>query len=413
MAEMLERCPGGGVRGLVGVTVRHGKTSLLKCAIAWWLKDNPKLRVIYMTYSLQRAQEVGRDIRDLCRTMGITIAKDHDTIMLWETPEGGGVRCMSANQSATGADVDILLVDDPYENAGECDKPEVRQIVDETISYYTMRLNVGGSCVLVMSPWRQDDAIAVRRGRQEETWVYLHKPAISIVDGVEVALAPMIRTLEWLHKQRAVLREQDPAERLWFAQWQCEPIGLAGEDDFVPFARYEMLPSFPGFVDAIGLDMAYSAKRHADWFALVVVRMYAGQMFVRDVMRFKANEGVAESMVRKAWAVYGQCQLYSYMSGPEVGAAHYFASRGMPVNVLPARFNKRIRARRTVDRCRAKDLLLPSQAPWVGEFERRALSWRGLDADEDDEIDGLVSVHDGIYGSGAGVACETLGKPRW
>ena len=34
MAGLLERCPGGGVRGLVGVTVRHGKTSLLKCAIA-------------------------------------------------------------------------------------------------------------------------------------------------------------------------------------------------------------------------------------------------------------------------------------------------------------------------------------------------------------------------------------------
>jgi predicted phage terminase large subunit-like protein len=409
MVAMLSRADGGGVRGCVAVPIRHWKTWTLEAACSWWLRRNPKLRIIYMSYSINRAQEIGKDIRDVCRRTGVKIAKDHDTIALWRTEEGGGVSIMSAQQSRLGADVDILLVDDPYESGAECDKPEIREAVDGTIAHYTMRLSPGGSCILVMSRWRPDDAVGVRRLRSQESWEYVHDRAIEVVDVegelTERAFAPDVRSLEWLKEQRAVLAEVDPTERMWFAQWQGDPIDISGEDDFTAPKRYAMLPEWPGFVDAIGLDMAYSSGKRADWFALVVVRRMAGQMFIRDVQRFRANEGVAENALRQARDVYGiTTQIYSYMSGPEIGAAHYLASRGLHVNVLPARFNKRIRARKTVNRVKSGDLLVPQHAPWVQAFERRLLAWRGAEGDEDDEIDALVSVHDGMFGSGSGEA---------
>jgi len=106
------------------------------------------------------------------------------------------------------------------------------------------------------------------------------------------------------------------------------------------------------------------------------------------------------------------------MAGPEIGAAHNLAAKGLPVQVLPARFSKLIRARKTIDRSNGGGayegrILVPEHAPWVNDFVRRLTQWRALDGDEDDEIDALVSVHDGLFGSGAGVTpASTCGRPR-
>jgi hypothetical protein len=416
MCEMLERAARGGVRGLVSCPVRHYKTTTLMCAIARWLRMDPTLRVIYMSYTITRAQEVGKDIRDLCKRMGVTIERGHDTIATWRTPEGGGVDVMSGQQSRLGADVDILLVDDPYESGEECDKPEVRDAVDATILHYTMRLSRGGSAVLVMSRFHPDDAIGRRLERRAEQWEYIHKRAVDVVDGVEVALAPEVRTLEEMARIRAAMLEVDPLERLWYAQWQNEPR-TPNATLFKTPLRYGALPDWPGFRDGIGIDMAYSPKKAADWFAIVVVRVWASQMYVRSVDRFKADEGLGETMIRSAWEIYGKCQIYSYMSGPEIGIAHNLFTKGIQVNVLPARFNKLIRARKTIDRNNGSDkipgrILVPDHAPWAANFVKRLTFWRGLDGDEDDEIDGLVSVHDGMFGAGVTSPAQTMGRPR-
>ena len=59
--------------------------------------------------------------------------------------------------------------------------------------------------------------------------------------------------------------------------------------------------------------------------------------------RMIADEGLAETRLRAVWQD-GQPPIWSYMSGPEVGAAHNLASKGLPVQVIPARFGKLIRA---------------------------------------------------------------------
>jgi hypothetical protein len=418
LVDALERAPRGGLRALVATPIRHFKSSTVHAANALWLRRDPTLRVIYMTYTIERAVEMGKDIRDICRRMGVVVDKERDTIKSWRTSEGGGVDVMSAQQSRLGADVDVLVVDDPIESQEEADRIEVRDAVDKTITHYTMRLSRGGSCVIVMSRWHPDDPIGRRLQRKAEPWTHVHKRAIEVVDGVEVALAPEVRTLDELHQIRAALRESDPNERLWWNQWQNEPQTPSAELFHAPL-RYTTLPEWPGFRDAVGIDCAYSARRGADWFAIVVARVWGGQMFVRHVERLRADEGLAETRLRALLAeMCPGAPVWSYMSGPEVGSARNLASKGLPINVLPARFSKLIRARRTIDRCnggadRTGRLLVPDGAPWVDAFVRRLTAWRALDGDEDDEIDALVSCHDGLFGSGCGVqAVSTCGRPR-
>ena len=420
LVDVLEKAPRGGLRALVACPIRHYKTSTCHAAISLWLKRDPSLRVIYMTYSIGRATEMGKDIRDCCKRMGVKVERDRDTIASWRTDAGGGVDVMSAQQSRLGADVDVLIVDDPFESPEEADRLEVRDAVDKTLEHYTMRLSRGGSTVIVMSPWHPDDAIGRRLARTAEHWTYVHKRAIEVVDGVEVPLCPEVRNLDELHAIRAALAETDPSERLWWAQWQCEPQAPHADLFHAPL-RYASLPEWGGYRDAVGLDAAYSPKRGADWFAICKVRAFGGQVYVTHVERFKADEGLAETRLRALWEP--GTPIFSYMSGPEVGAARNLASKGLPVQVLPARFSKIIRARKTIDRCNGGPdgqgsqyegrVLVPSSAPWVEPFVRRLTQWRALDGDEDDEIDALVSAHDGLYGSGVGVsAVTTCGRPR-
>lgn len=420
LVDILEVAPRGGLRIMVGCPIRHYKTGTVQAAIGLWLRRDPSLRVIYMTYSIGRASEMGKDIRDLCKRVGVEVDKTRDTIMSWRTKEGGGVDTMSAQQSRLGADVDVLVVDDPFESPEEADRLEVRDAVDKTITHYTMRLSRGGSTVLVMSRFHPDDAIGRRVDRKAESWSYVHKRAIEVVDGVEVPLSPEVRTLDELHAIRAALAESDPNERLWWSQWQNEPQTPNASLFGAPL-RYVLLPGWPGWRDGIGLDAAYSPKRGADWFALVRGRVWAGELYLTHVERFRADEGLAETRLRAVWQD-GQPPIWSYMSGPEVGAAHNLASKGLPVQVIPARFGKLIRARKCIDRCNGGAdasgtqwpgrVLVPAGAEW-DSFVRRLTQWRALESDDDDEIDALVSLHDGLFGSGCGVSpAWTCGRPR-
>jgi len=409
-AELLEGADGGSVRAMCSMPIRHYKTETVKHAIAWLLLRNPELRIIFMTHSALYAQNRGREIRDLCMQLGVRVRDGHSTISEWRTDEGGGVRAMSAQQSALGGDVDILVVDDPFESQEAADSGDVRQIVDDTIAFYTARLSRGGSVFLVMSRFHNDDAIGRRQRRTAVKWEYIHHRAI-IDEGLETeqALAPEVRTLEELHAIRAELKESDPTERTWWGQFQNEPRTDMG-DLFKAPARYEQLPEWPGFRDFIGVDMAYSTGKRSDWFALVAVRAWRGQFFVREVQRLKADLGDLELTIRTAWERYGRCPVYSYMSGPEKGAAHYLNEKGIPIYVMPARYDKRTRAQKTINLWNVGKVMVPQHAPWVEGFLSRILAFRGVEGDDDDEVDALVSAHDGGVFSSV-TAPQRLGKP--
>ena len=108
--------------------------------------------------------------------------------------------------------------------------------------------------------------------------------------------------------------------------------------------------------------------------------------------------------------MYGHGAIYSYVAGPEIGAVRYFAQNGIEIQGMPARFNKRVRAQRTIDLWNAGKILIPERAPWVASFLERTYSFRGIEGDADDEIDALVSAADGGMWS-AGVP-RAFGSPR-
>ena len=158
--------------------------------------------------------------------------------------------------------------------------------------------------------------------------------------------------------------------------------------------------------------MAYSTSKHADFFALVILRMWGSTAYVLRVSRLKADLNVLEMEIRRAWSlVGGRCPIFSYVSGPEKGACNYFAEKGIQINQMGARFNKLVRAQKTIDVWNDGRILVP-EGPEYDPFLNRVAAFRGVEADDDDEIDALVSGIDGGLWSNVTLATRAVGRRR-
>jgi hypothetical protein len=75
--------------------------------------------------------------------------------------------------------------------------------------------------------------------------------------------------------------------------------------------------------------------------------------------------------------------------------------RGLNFAPMRARWNKVVRAEKTIKRWNDGDVVIPTAGPWVDGFLHRAVLFRGEDKGHDDEeICALVSGCDGAMGFG-------------
>jgi predicted phage terminase large subunit-like protein len=378
------------------------------------------MRIIIMCADHERATELGKMCRRVCESVahmsGVAMgpAKGDNLIHDWKNERGGGVVCMSAEQSKLGRDVDVLICDDPLTEQS-CQDPKIRDAVDTAIAHYTARAGRTGrrgSVLILMSRWDRDDPIGRRQERKAADWTSFQHPAIVDMDlPSERAFAPDVMDLEEIKKRRAELREVDPSERLFWAQFQNDPRQQV-DARFKQPLWYSELPTYPGFRWGMGIDLAYTPGE-GDWFACVTLKFYGSVAYVVDVVRERADFNVLENLIRARWTQYGRCPIYSYIAGPEKGAIRYFTDRGIPIQGLPARYNKATRAQKTVDRWNNGKIQLPMGSGWSYKFLERVLAFTGSDkARDDDEIDAMVSVCDGMLWSDASSMPRVFGQPR-
>lgn len=402
------------VRALCAVPIRHYKTETTLHGIVWLLVQDPTLRIIFLTHSFEAAQARGKRLRQLAEATHVGPTRGWNTIAEWRNTEGGGVVVMSADQSKLGYDCHVLVFDDPIDEFGAED-PKVREAVDATISHYTarcMRHGKPGPVLGVASRFHPDDPIGRRLDRTAVDWTYTHKPAI-LDEGepTERAFAPEVWDLPALLQMRAELREKDPTERLWHAQLMGNPRPM-GSDLFGPPTYYSTLPEW-GYRKGFGVDFAYTATDSADWFARVVGRAYGTKLYILEATRHKIDAHLIESTCKADLNKHGRAIFFSYMSGPEVGMARVLIERGVPIAHMPARYNKLVRAQRTIKRWNDGDILIPSSGLWVSGFLKRVGCFRGHEKDtDDDEIDALVSLTDGLMGGAvaSGNRPKTVGR---
>ena len=428
VAALLERAAAGEcVRAVIAAPVRHGKTTLVKASILYLLRRNPRLRINFASYASDLAEAKMYEVRQLAPSQGIRMAPDFDTDAEWRTIEGGAVKAGGLIGGPwNGQGANIGFVDDPYKNAEQADSFAFREKTSTAFwSAFMTRLEPGASCFVIAARWGAHDLSGTLEGKG---WESVNLPALSL-DGSETPLWPE----RWSRDELVRVRASQPG-RLWAALYQGSPLPEGGRIfDPSHLAMYDALPSGP-YIDALGLDLAYGARRQHDRSALVVFRRYTARP--RELYLVECHSGhapielysarVAEVQLRRAglvqkltppreadrvvseWlpqiAAVGpyapRIAARWYTSTTEAGTASLMAGYGAHVDAVRAAVDKLARAqaggyaaawsegRIAIPRARL------IEGGHLERFVRAHQDFTGQDGCEDDEVDAAVAAHD-------------------
>ncbi|WP_074404875.1 terminase large subunit domain-containing protein [Mycolicibacterium fortuitum] len=213
---------------------RTGKSVLVSQVLpVWALMRNPDTEVIVKSYGDDLAEEhsaaARRLVADNPELVGISLAADKKAVGRWRV-EGhrGGMLAGGILSSATGFGSDLLIVDDPVKGAQEADSAAYRRrLVNEFRASLLTRLMPGGSAIVVLTRWHEDDIAGSLLAEPGSRWVHINIPAVSTA-GVPDALerertgTAMVSAIGRTAEDFAEIR-RGVGERVWAAMYLGVP----------------------------------------------------------------------------------------------------------------------------------------------------------------------------------------------
>lgn len=148
--------------GCVAVSTppQEGKTTWIVHWMAWQLIRNPRLKVVYATYSQARANAVSRQIRALVAAW-TPLDKKSNSVQRWQTVEGGGLLAAGRGSAMTGFRSDLTVIDDPIKDMQEAQSELIRETTVEWFSSVVLtRMSNLSQIVVIATRWHKDDLIA-------------------------------------------------------------------------------------------------------------------------------------------------------------------------------------------------------------------------------------------------------------
>jgi predicted phage terminase large subunit-like protein len=175
----------GGKRIILELPPRHSKSmTVTETFPSFYLGKNPDKRVILASYGDDLALDFSRKNRQKLSFYGdalfrLNIAKDKSSVGAWDIAgHRGGLVAAGIGSAITGKGADLLIIDDPVKNDSEAQSPVYRnRVYNEYKSTLLTRLHAGGSIILIMTRWHEDD-LAGRLLREEpDKWTLIRLPA--------------------------------------------------------------------------------------------------------------------------------------------------------------------------------------------------------------------------------------------
>lgn len=406
--DLIEHSRVGGLRAMISIPYQHYKTTTTLCGVVWLLLRYPKLRILVITHSHEKAKSMGKDLRELWKLAGGETKKGFNQLDNWETPEGGGCLVMSAEQSRLGSAVDIVLVDDPIDE-NEWMLEDTRRKVDEAIALYTARAATHlDSVLIVASRWHPRDPIGLREARG---WRYICHPGIigyseppkgmPLLEHLErtgaEAFAPAVLDLKGHVKVIQEWSQVDPSLRSWWAQVQNNPLPDA-LGFFVGHTPYLGALPDPDGLTVWGVDLAFTSGVKADHAAFAGFAWMNDQPVIFEAIRHQRGLLHAVETLRDIRRRYPGCRLFTYSSGAEVGIynAVFEVDSSLMVEQMRARFDKGYRAQKYAFEWRNKRIGIVMGQPWTGPFIAEHHAFDGSDKGIDDWVDAGTAAFDAM-----------------
>ena len=275
MAEKFEAIATGKIRRLVvNMPPRHTKSEFASFLLpAWLIGRRPKLKIMQTTHTAELAFRFGRKIRTLMEGdeykkvfQQVGLRADDKAAGRWSTNQGGEYFAAGVGGAVTGRGADLLIIDDPHSEQDALSPAALEHAYEWYTSGPRQRLQPGGSIVIVMTRWAENDLTGKLLRQQQrdilaDKWEVVEFPA----------LMPSGEPLwpEFWKKDELLAVKGSLSVGKWEAQWQQNPTSESSailKREWWRKWEYDDLPQLSYIMQSY--DTAYSKQTHADYSAI-------------------------------------------------------------------------------------------------------------------------------------------------
>lgn len=280
---------------IVELPPRHGKSmTITETFPSYYLGRNPEKRVITSAYSDGLARKFGRLNRNKMIEFGQLVfdrmlSNDNGTVNNWTLDNGvGGMIATGIGGSITGEGADLLVIDDPIKNNEEAQSQTIRDKVwDEWETTLSTRLHKGGSVIVVMTRWHEDDFVGRLLQHSPYDWERIRMPAIAEDDddilGREIG-EPLCIGLGF-DEDWADLKKQEVGSRTWASLYQQRPS--ASEGNIFKREWWQFYERVPKKFDKILIswDLTFKESNKSDYVVGSVWLKKGADKYLIDIVR--------------------------------------------------------------------------------------------------------------------------------
>lgn len=257
-------------RVIINLPPRHTKSEFASYLFpAWMIGKNPTLKIMQATHTADLSVRFGRKVKNLMESedyrkiFSTKLRSDSKAAYRWETDDGGEYYAAGVGGSIAGRGADLFIVDDPHSEQDAMSPTALENAWEWYSSGPRQRLQPGGTIILVMTRWGENDLTArlLRQAANDpkaDQWEVIEFPAI-LPNGK--SLWPEYWKVEELEKVKASIPLQ-----LWNAQYMQQPTAdsasIIKRDWWKPWKK-ESIPPLTYVMQSY--DTAFLKTRTADY----------------------------------------------------------------------------------------------------------------------------------------------------
>lgn len=387
---------------VIATPPQHGKSqSITETLPSWYLGRHPERHVIEISYNEDFAVKFGRRNRRKIEEFGdeifgLTLAKDNNRAVEFETTKHGGMISRGVGTGVTGQPANLMIIDDPIKNKKEAFSKSRRDLIyEEWLMSFKTRLAVGAKVILIMTRWHEDD-LAGRLLNEEENIKLLRFPceceeentAVEKALGRKIgdALCPEIgKDNKWLREYKNGLVSQE-GSMTWNALFQGRPTAMEGnviERDWWDY--YEELPeNMANYV--MSVDAAFKDEDQSDFVAIQVWAKLHHDIYLIDAVKKHLNFPDTIMEIRRLRAMYPECKT-TLIEDRANGSAIITMLRREMSGIIAVQPNgsKMSRVQAILGAIESGNVHLPKHKRFTGDFVEECSAFPN--AAHDDQVD--------------------------
>jgi len=407
IAHALKECLDGKIRRLlITMPPRSLKSTCMSVAFpAFALGHYPEKRIVCASYGSDLASKLSRECRDVMQSpwyrqaFPLTrIDGRKNTEMEFETTWKGFRLATSVGGSLTGRGGDIIIVDDPIKG-GDGQSETVRRGTNEWLenTLYSRLDDKGkGVIILVMQRLHIDDPVGYLLPKDD--WVHLNFPATAEVD-VDIPIGPN----QWHHRKAGDLlhparENQDVLDGLrramgtylFSAQYQQQPIPPQGNIIKLSwFGNYEAVPPRQQNGQIVqSWDTASKGDVVNDWSVCTTWLLQGGNCYLTDVYRAQMDyPAIRKAVIDQAKLRGAQTILIEDKGSGTPLLQDLKKETGLWLVGINPDGDKQTRVSACSAMIEAGKVLLPQNAPWLGELRKELALFPA--SRNDDQVDSV------------------------